>query len=164
MTMQNGLKAGLIGALIAAVLTLLAQIPVVGCCFSLLILAVWFGAGVLAGYFGNQTNPMQTTSDAAQAGALAGAITALGGGIVSTLINIVQVALNRSAQAFSQVPPETWRQLRQMGIEQRMFMGAGGIVAVAGVMSCCCVFGIVFAALLGAGGGALSPSLFKRNA
>jgi len=164
MTMQNGLKAGLIGALIAAVLTLLGQIPVVGCCFSLLVLVVWFGAGMLAGYFGNQTNPAQTTSDAAQSGAVAGALTALGGGIVSTLVGIVQVALNRSVQAFSQVPPETWRQLRQMGIEQRMFMGAGGIVGVTGVMSCCCILGIVFAVLLGAGGGALAPSLFKRNA
>lgn len=163
MIMQNGLKAGLIGALIAAVLTLLGQIPVVGCCFSLLVVALWFGAGVLAGYFGNQTNSMQTTGDAAQAGAVAGALTALGGGIVSTLIGIVQAALNHSVQAFSQIPPETWKQLEDLGVDQRMFAGVGGIVGVAGVMGCCCIAGMVFAALLGAAGGALAPSLFKRN-
>ena len=163
MAMQNGLKAGLIGALVAAVLTLLGQLPVVGCCFSLLVLAAWFGAGVLAGYFGNQTNPLQTASDAAKAGAVAGALTALGSGIVSTLVNIIQVALNRSAQAFSQIPPETWRQLKELGVDESMFVGAGGIAGVIGVMSCCCILGIVFAALLGAAGGALAPSLFKRK-
>ena len=44
-----------------------------------------------------------------------------------------------------------------------MFEGAAGIAGVTGVMSCCCMVGIVFAALLGAAGGALAPSLFKRN-
>jgi hypothetical protein len=159
MTFKNGLKAGAIGAAVAVVLTLLGLIPVVGCCFSILILVLWIGVGVLAGYFG-KSDPMQTAGEAAKAGAVAGAITALGGGLVSTIIAIIRVAMGQTAQALSQIPPEQLRQLRQAGVDPALFSSAGGVI---GIASCCCLVGILLAAALGAGGGALSPSFFKRK-
>jgi hypothetical protein len=160
MTMQNGLKAGAIGAAIAVVLTLLGLIPVVGCCTLILTFVLWLGVGVLAGYFGSQTNPTQTAGDAAQAGAVAGVITALAGGLIQTIISAVRVATGGTAQALSQIPPEQLRQLRDAGIDPAILGGVGGIAVIVG---CCCIVFPLLAAALGAGGGALAPSLFKRS-
>jgi len=162
MTFQNGLKAGAIGAVIAIVLTLVSAIPVpfLGCCTGLLTLIVWIGVGVLAGYFGSRTNPMQTGGDAAKAGAIAGVIAALGGGLVQTIIAIIQMAIGGTVQALSQIPPDQLRMLEDTGIDPTLLGGAGGIAAVIG---CCCIMGPLLAAGLGAAGGAISPSLFKRN-
>ena len=80
MTFQNGLKAGGIGAAISVILNLLGIIPLVGCCTFILTLLLWVGVGVLAGYYGNKSNPMQTAGEAAKAGAVAGAVTSLVGG------------------------------------------------------------------------------------
>lgn len=159
MTFQNGLKAGGIGAAVAVVLTLLGLIPVIGCCTSVLILVLWAAVGVLAGYFG-RSNPMQTAGDSAKAGAVAGVITALAGGVVQTVVSLVQLATGGAVQAMSQIPPEQLRQLRELGIDPALLGGAGGIAAVVG---CCCIAAPLVAAALGAGGGALAPSLFKRN-
>lgn len=158
MTFQNGLKAGAIGAGVAIILTLLGLIPLIGCCVSILTLVLWIAVGVLAGYFGSKSGPALTAGEGAKAGAVAGAITALGGGIVSTLISIVRVALGQTTQALSQIPPDQLRQLRDAGIDPALFTSAGGVI---GIASCCCVLGILIAAALGAGGGALSPSFFK---
>lgn len=159
MTFQNGLKAGAIGAAAAVVLTLLGLIPIVGCCASILTLVLWVGVGVLAGYFGHKTNPAQTGSEAAQAGAVAGVITALAGGLVQTVVAAIQMAMGGTAQALSQIPPEQLRQLREVGVDPSLMSGAGGVGAV---FVCCCLGGAIVAALLGALGGALSPSILKR--
>jgi hypothetical protein len=159
MTFQNGLKAGGIGAAVAVVLTLLGLIPVVGCCTFVLTLVLWVAVGVLAGYLG-RSNPTQTAGDAAKAGAVAGAITALAGGLVQTVVSLIQLATGGTVQAMSQIPPEQLRQLREMGVDPALLGGAGGIAAVVG---CCCIAAPLVAAALGAGGGALAPSLFKRN-
>jgi hypothetical protein len=162
MTMQNGLKAGLVGAGVAVVLTLIGLIPIpcLSCFTGILTLILWVGVGVLAGYFGNQTNPMQTSGQAAQAGAVAGAIAALGGGLIQTIVSIIRVATGGAVQALSQISPEQLRQLRDAGVDPAILGGAGGIAAIVG---CCCIIGPLLAAALGAGGGALAPSLFKRN-
>ena len=159
MTFQNGLKAGAIGAAVAVVLTLLGLIPVVGCCTFVLTLVLWVAVGVLAGYFG-RSNPAQTAGEAAKAGAVAGVITALAGGVVQTVISLIQLALGGTVRTLSQIPPEQLRQLREMGVDPSLLGGAGGIVALVG---CCCIAAPLVAAALGAGGGALAPSFFKRN-
>jgi len=159
MTFQNGLKAGAIGAAVAVVLTLLGLIPVVGCCTFVLTLVLWVAVGVLAGYFG-RSNPTQTAGDAAKAGAVAGVITALAGGLVQTVVSLIQLALGGTVRTLSQIPPEQLRQLREVGVDPALLSGAGGIVAVVG---CCCIAAPLVAAALGAGGGALAPSFFKRN-
>ncbi len=158
MTFQNGLKAGGIGAAAAVVLTLFGLVPIVGCCASLLILVLWVGVGVLAGYFGSKTDPMQTAGQAAQAGAVAGAITALAGGFIQTIVSAIQVAMGATAQAMSQMPAESLRQMQELGIDPAMFSGVGGIAITVG---CCCILFPLVAAGLGALGGALSPSFFK---
>ena len=160
MTFQNGLKAGGIGAAISVILNLLGIIPLVGCCTFILTLLLWVGVGVLAGYYGNKSNPMQTGSDAAKAGAVAGAVTSLVGGVAQTIIFAVQAALGGTIQALSQIPPEQLRQLRDIGVDPAIF---GSVAGVIGIGSCCCIIGTVIAAAFGAGGGALSPSFFKRN-
>jgi hypothetical protein len=160
MTFQNGLKAGGIGAVISVILNLLGIIPVVGCCTFILTLVLWVGVGVLAGYFGNKSNPMQTGSDAATAGAVAGAVTSLVGGVAQTIIFAIQAALGGTVQTLSQIPPEQLRQLREIGVDPAIFSSVAGVI---GIGSCCCIVGTLIAAALGAGGGALSPSFFKRN-
>jgi len=160
MTFQNGLKAGGIGAAIAVVLTLLGQIPLIGCCTFILTLVLWVGVGVLAGYFNSKANPMQTAGEAAQSGAVAGVITGLAGGLVATIISAIQLASGGTAQVLSQIPPEQLRQLRDVGVDPAILGGVGGVAAIVG---CCCIVGPLLAAALGAGGGALSPSFFKRN-
>jgi hypothetical protein len=160
MTFQNGLKAGAIGAVISVILNLVGIIPVVGCCTFILTLLLWVGVGVLAGYFGSKSNPMQTGGDAAKAGVVAGAVTSLVGGVAQTIIFSAQVALGGTMQALSQIPPEQLRQLREIGIDPAIFSNVAGVI---GIGSCCCLLGTLIAAALGAGGGALSPSLFKRN-
>jgi hypothetical protein len=159
MTFQNGLKAGGIGAIIAVILNLVGIIPLIGCCTFILTLLLWVGVGVLAGYLG-KSNSMQTGGDAAKAGAVAGAVTSLVGGIAQTIIFAIQAALGGSVQALSQIPPEQLRQLRDAGIDPAIFSSVAGVI---GVGSCCCIIGTLIAAALGAGGGALSPSFFKRN-
>ena len=160
MTFQNGLKAGGIGAAVAVVLTLLGQISFLGCCTFILTFVLWIGVGVLAGYLGSKTNPMQTAGEAAQSGAVAGVITALAGGLIATIISAIQLALGGTAQVLSQIPPEQLRQLREVGVDPAILGGVGGVAAIVG---CCCIVGPLLAAALGAGGGALSPSFFKRN-
>ena len=160
MTFQNGLKAGGIGAIIAVILNLVGIIPLIGCCTFILTLVLWVGVGVLAGYFGSKSNLMQTGGDAAKAGAVAGAVTSLVGGVAQTIIFAIQAAVSGSVQALSQIPPEQLRQLREAGVDPAMFSSVAGVI---GVGSCCCIIGTLIAAALGAGGGALSPSFFKRN-
>jgi len=160
MTFQNGLKAGGIGAIIAVILNLVGIIPLIGCCTFILTLVLWVGVGVLAGYFGSKSNSMQTGGDAAKAGAVAGAVTSLVGGVAQTIIFAIQAAVSGSVQALSQIPPEQLRQLRDAGIDPAIFSSVAGVI---GVGSCCCIIGTLIAAALGAGGGALSPSFFKRN-
>ena len=160
MTFQNGLKAGGIGAIIAVILNLVGIIPLIGCCTFILTLVLWVGVGVLAGYFGSKSNSMQTGGDAAKAGAIAGAVTSLVGGIAQTIIFAIQAAVSGSVQALSQIPPEQLRQLRDAGIDPAIFSSVAGVI---GIGSCCCIIGTLIAAALGAGGGALSPSFFKRN-
>jgi hypothetical protein len=165
MTFKNGLKAGAIGAVIAAILTLAGVIPAIGwlillCSCLLLIPLLSVGAGVLAGYFGSQTNPMQTAGDAAPAGAVAGVLTALGGGLVQTIVYAVQMAMGGTAQALAALPPEQLRQLRDAGLDPAIVGGVGGLAVTVG---CCCIVGPLVAAGLGAIGGALTPSIFKRN-
>jgi hypothetical protein len=159
-TFQNGLKAGGIGAAVAVVLTLLGLIPLVGCCTFILTLVLWIGVGVLAGYLGSKTNPMQTAGEAAQSGAIAGVLTGLAGGLVTTIVSAIRLASGGTAQVLSQIPSEQLEQLRQVGIDPAIFGGVGGVAAIVG---CCCIVGPLLAAALGAGGGALSPSFFKRN-
>ncbi len=148
-----GVKAGLVGAAVAVLLSLLRLVPCVGCIASILGLALYVGAGVLAAYW---LTPPRTTGDGAGAGAIAGLITALAGGVVNVVVGAIQFTLmGGQAALMNQIPPESLRQLEQAGIDPRIFVSLGGIV---GIEATCCVAGLVIAAVLGAIGGMIMAS------
>lgn len=153
---QAGLKAGLIGGVIAIVLALIGLIPCVGgliACFGTLLL--WIGVGAWAVSLGGEE--IRTAGEGAGAGAVAGAVTAAIGGVVNIVIGLVRAAVfgaTAAAGALGQIPPEAWRALRDLGIEPSLFVrwtaGFGGAL-VGGTL--CCLTGMVIAVILGALGG-----------
>ena len=148
-----GVKAGLVGAAVAVLLSLLRLVPCIGCIASILGLALYVGAGVLAAYW---LTPPRTTGDGAGAGAIAGVITALAGGVVSIIVGAVQFTLMGGPSAVMRdLPPESLRQLEQAGIDPSLFVSLGGII---GIEATCCVAGLVIAAVLGAIGGMIMAS------
>ncbi len=148
-----GVKAGLVGAAVAVFLSLLRIVPCIGCIASILGLAVYVGAGVLAAYW---LAPPRTTGDGARAGAIAGLITALAGGIVSLIVGAAQFTLmGGQAAVMRDLPAESLRQLEQAGIDPRLFVSLGGVI---GIEATCCVAGLVIAAVLGAIGGMIMAS------
>jgi len=158
---QAGLKAGLIGGVIAVVLALMGQIPCLGAliaCFSCFgTLLLWIGVGAWAVSLGGEE--IRTAGEGAGAGAVAGAVTAAIGGVANILIGLVRVAIFGTAAAvgaLNQIPPEAWRTLRDLGIEPSFFVrwtaGFGGAL-VGGTL--CCLTGMVIAVILGALGGLL---------
>jgi hypothetical protein len=154
MTGKAGLKAGLIGAAAIFVLTLLNQIsiPGVGCVCCPLTLLAYAGIGVLAGYF---LVPPRTPGTGAGAGAIAGLVSGAVGGIIWIIALIIQMATTDAADIMANIPPDTLRQLTELGVDPdmiAMFSGAGG-AALAGGM--CCLTGLAVGAGLGAIGGAI---------
>jgi len=148
-----GVKAGLVGAAAAVLLSLMRIVPCIGCIASILGLAAYVGAGVLAAYW---LTPPRTTGDGAGAGAIAGVITALAGGVVSIIVGAIQFTLMGGPSAVMRdIPPESLRQLEQAGIDPSLFVSIGGVI---GIEATCCVAGLVIAAVLGAIGGMIMAS------
>ena len=150
--MSPWLKAGLVGAAILVVLNLLGFIPIVGVVCCLLGLVAYAGIGALAAFW---MPPERLVGPAAGQGALAAALAALVGGIVNTIAMAIQSAIVGTADLLSQIPPEYLRQLQEAGGDPQMlntFAGPGGMAFFG---SCCCLGGILFAAILGAIGGAI---------
>jgi hypothetical protein len=147
--MSPWLKAGLIGAAVVTVLNLLGLIPCVGVVTCMLGLLVYVGVGALAAYW---LPPVRLAGPAAGQGALAAVLAALIGGIVNVIIITVQMAITDTASILSQIPAETMQQLEQAGIDPSMLVGPGAGVMIGSV---CCLGGLIFAAILGAIGGAI---------
>lgn len=155
---QAGLKAGLIGGVIAIILALIGQIPCVGgliACFGTFLL--WIGVGAWAVSLGGEE--IKTAGEGAGAGAIAGVVTAFIGGAASMVIGLVRAVVfgtATAASALSQMPPEAWQALRDLGIQPSLFVrwttGFGGAL-VGG--SLCCLAGMVVAVVLGGLGGLL---------
>ncbi len=155
---QAGLKAGLIGGVIAIVLALVGQVPCVGgpiACLGTLVL--WIGVGAWAVSVGGVE--IETAGEGAGAGAVAGAVTAAIGGVVNMVIGLVRAAVfgaTAAAGALSQMPPEAWRALRDLGIQPSLFVDwTTGLVGQLVGGSLCCIMGMVIAVVLGALGGLL---------
>ncbi len=160
---QAGLRAGIIGGVIAVVLILVNLIPCVGwaiCCLGSLVLMV--GVGALAVNFGG--SEIATSTEGAGAGAIAGAITAFIGGLANLLVNLVATVFLRGtdvmARALAQIPPEVRRQLWEMGLDLRLLAreGMGPVATIVGG-SLSCVLWIAIAACLGALGGIFYKAL-----
>ncbi len=151
--MSPWLKAGLIGGGVLVVLNLMGLIPCVGLVTCLLGLVAYVGIGALAAYW---MPPVRAVGDAAGQGALAALVAGAIGGVVNLVVMTVQTAAMDPAALLSQIPPETLEQMRELGMDPSMLVGAqSGILAG----SVCCLGGLVFAVILGAIGGAIFAGL-----
>ena len=151
--MSPWLKAGLIGGVVLVVLNILGLIPYVGTFTCILGFVAYACIGALAAYF---LPPARETGQGAGQGALAAVVAALVGGIVNAIIVTIQMAVTDTASILSQIPPDALRQMQEVGMDPGMFIGP-----TAGVMfgSVCCLVGLVFAAILGAIGGAVFAAI-----
>jgi hypothetical protein len=154
-SVSASLKAGLIGAAGAAVLSLVGSlVPCIGCFTFILTLALYAGMGALAAYW---LDPPRTAGQGGGAGAIAGLITAVVGGLVNLIVGGIRFAVSGGAPAvLDQLPPEVMQQLGDVGVELgALVAGIGGFMAISTV---CCVVGLALAAGLGALGGAITAS------
>ena len=158
--MSPSLRAGLIGAAVAVVFALLGLVPCLGCITSILALVLYVGVGVLAATW------LERPRDAgkgASSGAVAGLITALGGGITNVIVSAVRFTVGGGRQAFMrqfrQLPPEFREPWRDLGLDPSMLARPGWAI---GSSALCCGLGLLLAAALGAAGGALTVSLQKK--
>jgi hypothetical protein len=156
MSGKPAIKAGLIGAVVILVMTLLSQIPGVGCfCCPPTVLA-YAAIGALAGFF---LLPPRTAGTGASAGAIAGLISGAVGGLIWIVALAVQMAIVGTGDIMSTLDPEVIRQLAELGIDPdtlAVFSGVGG-VALGGGM--CCLAGLAAGAGFGAAGGAIFAAI-----
>jgi len=159
--MSASLKAGLIGAGVAIVFSLLSLVPCLGCIASLLALVLYVGVGVLAAAW---MEPPRDAGKAAGSGAVAGLITALGGGLTTIAISALRFSLGNTQamlqRQLRQLPPQLLEQWRDLGIDPRVLARPGWAV---GGSAICCGLGMLLAAGLGAAGGAIYVSLSKGD-
>jgi hypothetical protein len=143
------LKSAGIGAGAMLVLTLLAQIPLVGIACCCLIWLGYAGIGALYGVFARQNGALISAGPIALGGALAAAIAGVVQGIISGIVTLVFTSADMMTQ--------TLVQLQQQGIdippEMYDVYTSGVMGPLAAVMGIC--MAIVFGAVLGAIGGAI---------
>lgn len=162
--MKPWLKAGLIGGGVLSLLTILTNLIVllppevsglITCCLCLpLFLLAYPGVGVLAALW----LPVPRTAGAgAREGALAGVVAGVISGLISVFMTIA-IGAGGYQQAIQQLPPESLRALREMGLFQ-FFFSTAGLAA----MGCCGgIIGILWAAAWGAIGGAIFAAAKKE--
>jgi hypothetical protein len=149
---KAGLKAGLIGAAILLVLTLLSQIPALGCVCCGVSLLAYAGIGVLAGFF---LTPPRNAGLGAGAGAIAGVISGAVAGLVEVIVSVIQLLITGPGQFAGAIPPEQMEQLTELGMDPEMFAlftGTGGVALAGGL---CCLGSLALGAALGAIGGTI---------
>jgi hypothetical protein len=155
--MSASLKAGLIGAAVAVVLGLLGLVPCLGCITSVLMLVLYVGVGVLAATW---MAPPRDAGKGAGSGAVAGLITAFGGGITNVIVSAVRFTVGGGRAAvlrqFEQLPPGLRESWRDLGLDPSMLATPGWAI---GGSALCCGLGLLLAAALGAAGGAIAVSL-----
>jgi hypothetical protein len=159
-TVSASLKAGLIGAAVAVVFSLLGLVPCLGCITAVLGLVLYVVVGVLAA---NWMEPPLDVGKGAGSGAVAGLITALVGGIANLIIGAARFVVGGGQAAvmrqLEQLPPDVLEQLRDLGVRPGALASPGWAI---GGSAICCGVGLLLAAGLGAAGGAIAVSL-KRE-
>jgi hypothetical protein len=166
-----GVKAGVVMGVVAAVIALLMGVMnilpaefmsiagMLQCCGYVVILALWFVAGILGARFARAG---LTTGGAAGVGAIAGAITQVIGGVVDSLATLVLGFIRPAAAA---IPPETMRQLIDLGMSpqdvQALVQLVSGPLGAVSICVCCAGVGALIAAGLGALGGLVGKAMKK---
>jgi hypothetical protein len=158
--MSSWLKAGLIGgavlAFLSILLTFVGQTLGLECAIELLTLLVFAGIGALAAYW---MQPLRQAGPAAGQGAMAAMLGQLIGGIVLTVITVIRSAFVDTEAVIANLDPAFLDSLVEMGVDPQALetmMGPVGAVFSGGL---CCVGGLIFAAILGAVGGALVAAI-----
>jgi len=152
---KAGLKAGLIGAAVMLVLTLLNLIPIpaLGCICCGVQLLAYVAVGALAGYF---LVPPRAAGTGAGAGAIAGLITGAAGGLVGIVVAAIRMATGAPGTGIPGVDPEVLRQLRDLGVDPRTLgRFTRGWIGVGVGGGLCCLAGLAIGAGLGAIGGVI---------
>jgi hypothetical protein len=151
---KAGLKAGLIGAVVMVVITLINQfllleaiagniaLTLASCGVSI---ALYVGVGVLAGWF---LAPTRTPGNGAKAGAIAGLISA----IVSVVLGVAIMAMRTAGG--SPIPGMTPEQMEMLAEQGR---NVGQLVMISGAVGAVC--GAAMGAGAAAGGGALLAAI-----
>jgi hypothetical protein len=157
--MSPWLKAGIVGAVVMVVLTLMTLVPVAGmlCC------ALWFVAYAVSGALAAHWMPRpRIATQAAAQGAGAAALAAFAGGLVWTLISAVTMRGVDAAAVVSQMPDFYQQFIQQQGITPEMLQGylSPGFAALAGGL--CCGGQLIVAALVGAVAGAIVASVGRE--
>jgi hypothetical protein len=141
-------------------LSLLQLVPCLGCFASILALLLYIGVGVLAAIWLEEP---RDPGKGAASGAVAGSITALGGGITRVIMSTIRFTVGGGQAAvmrqFRQLPPELRQPWRDLGLDPGMLARPGWAV---GSSALCCGFGLVLAAALGAAAGAITVSLQRK--
>jgi hypothetical protein len=149
---KAGLKAGLIGAAVMLVMTLLSRIPGVGCVCCGLNLLVYAAIGALAGFF---LTPPRTAGTGAGAGAIAGLVSGAVSGMISAIVMAIQMARVGTGEIISYIDPQQMQQLIELGVDPEMFAIFSGVGGAAIGSGMCCMASLALGAGLGAIGGAI---------
>ncbi|MBC7260289.1 MAG: hypothetical protein H5T65_13730 [Chloroflexi bacterium] len=151
MTGKAGVKAGLVGGGVAAILAFTTFIPCLQCITVPLMLLAYAVAGALAAYW--MPAPC-TAGDGASAGAVAGAVAGAIGGIAWMIVSAVSYSVLGGAEyVVRNLPTEMLDTLRQMGIDPYALFAPGVVTLGNGL---CC--GVQFLAAVGLG--ALAGAIF----
>lgn len=154
MTGKAGLKAGLVGGGVAAILSFTTFIPCLQCISTPLMFLAYAMAGALAAYW---LPKPRTAGDGAAAGAVAGAVAGALGGIVWMIVSAVAYSVMGGTEyVVRNLPPEFIDMLRQYGMDPRAVFAPSVVNAVNA--GCCAVM------FLGAVGlGALTGAIFGAS-
>lgn len=150
---RSGLKAGLVGAAVAVLLSLLGAVPMLYCIAGALGLLWYVGVGALAAHW---LEPPATAEAGAGAGAIAGAITGVASGIASMVTGPFRLYGGiRPSFRVLRLTPGDLRQMQGGGFADLILGNLGGVVSLSAF---CFAVGLVLAAVLGAAGGAMGAA------
>ncbi len=154
MTGRAGLKAGLVGGGVAAILSFTTFIPCLQCLSVPLMFLAYAMAGALAAYW---TPKPRTAGDGAAAGAVAGAVAGAIGGIAWMIVSAVAYSVLGGADYMVRnLPPEMLQMFRDYGLDP-LAVFAPSVVNAVNAGCCALMF------LVAVGIGALTGAIFGAS-
>jgi hypothetical protein len=131
-----GIRAGLFGGTLAALLSLLSLIPFFGCLTMPVSLLVYFGTGVLAAVLHLRRRPRAPMQGVSQAGFLAGLLTGLIDAIVGLVTVPLALAMTGGSQAIiRQLPVEITGLVEALGLTPQTVFGTAGLLVLAVIVA-----------------------------
>ncbi len=130
---QVGLRSGLVGSAVALVIAFLSLVPVVGNCLVWVFdVLLWVGVGALVARW---TPYGVDEREVAFAGAIAGIVTALIGGLTLILLAPVGLALvGGTSGALRLLPPDVRQMYQSLGVAPQVVYSPIGVFLIASLM------------------------------